>query len=114
MIEGAFISDDLTLISASGKVFTYPKPMTISHHTVKAINSRYLSLWERLALLVQSRIHSRSGRRLAHFLSNSKLPMATINALVQFLVPPPKYFVQRLIPRVKVSARRKARRHVRY
>ena len=30
---GAFISDDLTLVSPDGRVLTYPKPMTISHHT---------------------------------------------------------------------------------
>jgi dolichol-phosphate mannosyltransferase len=100
---GAFLSDDLTLVSASGEVLPYPKPLTISHHTVKAINAKYLSFGERLALRVQSRIHSRSGRLFAHFLSKSKLPMATINALVQFLVPPPKYSVQLLVPGVRMA-----------
>ena len=47
-IAGAFISDDLTLVSPEGRVLTYPKPMTISHHTVKAVNARTLTMRERL------------------------------------------------------------------
>jgi dolichol-phosphate mannosyltransferase len=101
--EGAFISDDLTLVSPDGKVLTYPKPLTISHHTVQAINSKCLSVAQRLALLFQSRIHSRGGRRFALDLTRSKLPMATINAYVQMLIPPPKYQVNQLIPGVRLA-----------
>jgi len=101
--EGAFISDDLTLVSPEGKVLTYPKPLTISHHTVQAINAKCLSFGQRLALLFQSRIHSRGGRRFALDLTRSKLPMATINAYVQMLVPPPKYQVNKLIPGVRLE-----------
>lgn len=101
--EGAFISDDLTLVSPEGRVLTYPKPLTISHHTVQAVNAQALSLGERLALLFQSRIHSRGGRRFALDLTRSKLPMATINAYVQMLIPPPKYQVNKLIPGVRLE-----------
>jgi len=101
--QAAFISDDLTLVSPEGKALTYPKPLTISHHTVQAINARFLSRRQRFALLFQSRVHSRAGRRVAHSLSRTKLPMATINAVVQFLVPPPKYHVQQLVPGVKLT-----------
>lgn len=101
--EGAFISDDLTLVSPDGKVLTYPKPLTISHHTVQAINAQCLSFGQRIALLFQSRIHSRGGRRFALDLTRSKLPMATINAYVQFLIPPPKYQVNKLIPGVRLE-----------
>src|SRR5439155_562482 len=59
-----------------------------------------LSRRERAGLLVQSRIHSRSGRRLAMIIARLHLPAATINLLVQALVPPPKYFVERLVPGV--------------
>ena len=100
---GAFISDDLTLVSPDGRVYTYPKPMTISHHTVQAINSRTLTLPERLALIVQSRVHSRDGRKFALWLTQHKLPVATINTYMQLVVPPPKYSVQRLIPSVKAA-----------
>lgn len=98
-----FLSDDLTLVSRDGAVLTYPKPLTISHHTVRAVNATLLSWRERLVLPFQSRIHSRSGRRFAFLLTQTRLPVATINALVQWLVPPPKYHVQRLVPQVKVA-----------
>ena len=99
----AFLSDDLTLVSPNGRVLSYPKPLTISFHTVKAINSALLTRGEQLILPFQSRIHSRSGRRFAFLLTQTKLPVATINTIIQFLVPPPKYHVQRLVPSVKVT-----------
>src|SRR5215216_6748239 len=98
----AFVSDDLTLISPDGRVLTYPKPLTISRHTLKAVKTPLLTRRERMGLLVQSRLHSRSGRRLALFLARTHLPAATINALMQMLVPPPKYHVERLVPDVEV------------
>lgn len=102
-IGAAFLSDDLTLVSPDGRVMPYPKPMTISHHTVQAVNPKALTRRERLALLVQSRVHSRSGRRFAFLLAKTHLPVATINTIVQLLIPPPKYDVQRLIPSVKIA-----------
>jgi dolichol-phosphate mannosyltransferase len=99
----SFVSDDLTLVSPEGRVLAYPKPLTISRHTLVAVNTPLLSHWERLALLVQSRLHSKSGRRFGLFLTRTGLPMATTNAIVQFLVPPPKYHVQRLVPGVKLA-----------
>jgi dolichol-phosphate mannosyltransferase len=100
---GSFLSDDLTLVCPDGRVLTYPKPLTISRHTVAAINTPMLSRRERCSLLVQSRLHSRSGRKFAFLLSRTKLPVATINALVQWLIPPPKYHVQRLVPHVRAA-----------
>ncbi|MBK9945074.1 MAG: glycosyltransferase [Kouleothrix sp.] len=100
--SGSFLSDDLTLVTPSGGVLTYPKPMTISHHTVAAINTPQLSRLERLTLPLQSRLHSREGRQFAFWLTNTKLPVATINTIVQLLVPPPKYHVQQLVPHVRV------------
>jgi dolichol-phosphate mannosyltransferase len=100
---GAFISDDLTLFTPDGRVLTYPKPMTISHHTVKAINSRTLNFGERVALVFQSRVHSRGGRQFAKWLTQHRLPVATINTFMQLVVPPPKYSVQRLIPGVHAA-----------
>jgi dolichol-phosphate mannosyltransferase len=99
----SFISDDLTLVSPEGRVLTYPKPLTISRHTLVAVNTPLLSRSERAALLIQSRLHSKSGRRFGLFLTRTGLPMATTNAVVQFLVPPPKYPVQRLVPGVKLA-----------
>ncbi len=106
----AFISDDLTLVSPDGTVMTYPKPLTISHHTVQAVNSTVLTRKERLGLLLQSRIHSRSGRKFAFSLNRLRgLPLATINMMVQWLVPPPKYPITRLVPKVKLAPKAKLR-----
>jgi dolichol-phosphate mannosyltransferase len=101
--EAGFIDDDLALISPSGQVFNYPKPLTISAHTLQAVNPSSLPWRERVFLPLQSRIHSREGRRLAHWLTRLVLPMATINAWVQFLVPPPKYLINELLPWVRLT-----------
>ena len=100
-----FLSDDLTLLGPAGEVLSYPKPMTISSHTVAAVKTPLLSRRERLTLPIQSRIHSRDGRRLALFLARTPLPMATVNTIVQLLVPPPKYHVERLVPMAKKAVK---------
>jgi dolichol-phosphate mannosyltransferase len=101
--QAAFLSDDMTIVSPKGIAMTYPKPLTISYHTLRAINSDTLTRKEKIFLPIQSRIHSRSGRKVASFISKTHLPAATINMVMQMLVPPPKYFVEQLVPKVKLS-----------
>jgi glycosyltransferase involved in cell wall biosynthesis len=101
--QAAFLSDDLTLVRSDGRVFTYPKPLTISRHTVAAVKAPLLTLQERVGLVLQSRIHSRTGRLLGQLIARFGLPAATINTLVQWLVPPPKYGVERLVPGVSLA-----------
>ena len=97
----SFLSDDMTIVSKDGQVMSYPKPLTISNHTLSAVNANSsLTWWERIALQFQSRLHSKGGRKIGMDLSQSKLPAATMNAIVQWMVPPPKYMVHRLIPKV--------------
>jgi putative flippase GtrA len=93
-----FLSDDLTLLCPDGRVLTYPKPLTISRHTLHAVRTPLLSRRERVGLVLQSRLHSRSGRRFALLLAKTHLPAATINAITQIVVPPPKFQVDRLVP----------------
>ena len=96
----SFLSDDMTIVSKDGRVMSYPKPLTISSHTLSAVNANSsLKWWERIALQFQSRLHSKGGRKIGMDLSKSKLPAATMNAIVQWIVPPPKYMVHRLIPK---------------
>jgi putative flippase GtrA len=102
-----FLADDLSLLCPDGRVLAYPKPMTISRHTLHAVQSARLNRRERLALVFQSRLHSRSGRRFALLLARAHVPAATINAITQLLVPPPKYQVDRLIPDVRIAAEAK-------
>ncbi len=97
----SFLSDDMTIVSKDGHVMSYPKPLTISNHTLSAVNANSsLKWWERIALQFQSRLHSKGGRKIGMDLSKSKLPAATMNAVVQWIVPPPKYMVHRLISKV--------------
>lgn len=98
-----FISDDLTLITPDGSVLTYPKPLTISRHTLQATPKNHLSIGQRMALPFQSRLHSRSGRKAGFILAESGMPAATMSAVVQKLIPPPKYHVEHLIPKVVLS-----------
>jgi hypothetical protein len=91
----------MTIVSRDGRVMSYPKPLTISNHTLSAVNaSSSLSFMERIALQIQSRLHSKSGRHVGLELSKTNLPAATMNTIVQMLIPPPKYMVHRLIPKV--------------
>jgi putative flippase GtrA len=99
----SFLSDDLTIVCADGRVLAYPKPLTISRHTVHAVKTPLLSRRERVKLIPQSRLHSRSGRRFAMLLATMRIPAATLNAFVQRMVPPPKYDIDRLIPSARVA-----------
>ncbi len=103
--ECSFLSDDLCLLQPDGTVLSYPKPMTISRHTVEAVKTPLLSWVERFSLVFQSRLHSRSGRQFAFRLAQLNLPVATINAIVQAVVPPPKYHVDRLVPTAAMTER---------
>jgi dolichol-phosphate mannosyltransferase len=96
--QGAFLSDDMTILEPDGTAHCYPKPLTISAHTVQAVDTAVLTRRERLALKLQSRLHSREGRSCGQRLADMNLPIMAINALTQMLVPPPKYHVGRLVP----------------
>ena len=99
----SFLSDDLTIVCPDGRVLAYPKPLTISRHTVAAVQTPRLSRRERIKLIPQSRLHSRTGRRLAFVLAKMRIPAATMNAVVQRLIPPPKYDINRLVPTARVA-----------
>ena len=99
----SFLSDDLTILCADGRVLGYPKPLTISRHTLHAVNAPLLSRRQRIGLVLQSRIHSRTGRRFAFVIAGMKIPAASVNALVQRIIPPPKYQIDRLVPSAEVA-----------
>ncbi len=95
-----FVSDDMTLVNRQGEVITYPKPLTISAHTLHAVRRARLSMVQRMCLQIQSRLHSKSGRKAGFLLTRLPLPVASMNAIVQRAIPPPKYRVQDLVPGV--------------
>jgi len=95
---GAFLSDDMTIVEPGGWARSYPKPLTISSHTLAAVDSRVLTSAERCRLAVQSRVHSKSGRSMGGRLADLNLPIMALNAVTQTVIPPPKYMVERLVP----------------
>jgi dolichol-phosphate mannosyltransferase len=99
----AFLSDDMTIINGEGEAWSFPKPLTISSHTLRAVNTKVLSPPRRLVLNVQSRIHSKEGRQFALLLARLNIPIIAVNAITQIVVPPPKYMIDRLVPTARYS-----------
>jgi putative flippase GtrA len=101
---GQFLSDDMTIIDSEATAWSFPKPLTISHHTLRAVEATDLTPAEWRRLRIQSRLHSKEGRSLAMVLARFNVPIMAINSLTQMTVPPPKYNVDRLVPcRTKAS-----------
>ena len=96
--QGLFLSDDMTIVGPDGQAYSYPKPLTISSHTLRAVNQGVLSGKEQMKLALQSRLHSREGRAIGSRLAEMNLPIMALNAATQAIVPPPKYMVDRLVP----------------
>src|SRR3954451_5438446 len=95
---GKFLSDDMTVIDADGNAVCFPKPLTISSHTLRAVQAEDLTPREWRRLQFQSRLHSKGGRSFALTLARWNVPIMGINAITQILIPPPKYSVDRLVP----------------
>ncbi len=93
-----FISDDMAIIDPAGRVRTFPKPMTLSYHTMtRAVDASTLSPKRRMQLQVQSRVHSKSGRTVGKGLGSLNVPIMSINSALQIVVPPPKYHITSLL-----------------
>ena len=93
-----FLSDDMTILGPDGTALAYPKPLTISQHTLRAVNAGDLTPKEWRRLRVQSRLHSKEGRGIGARLGQMNVPIMTLNAFTQYVVPPPKFDVDRLVP----------------
>lgn len=91
-----FLSDDMTIITPDGRALSYPKPMTLSYHTMSVIAGKDLNQRQKAALAIQSRLHSKSGRTVGKFLGGLNIPIMSVNSVVQMLVPPPKYHINSL------------------
>jgi dolichol-phosphate mannosyltransferase len=96
--DARFLSDDMTILETDGTARCFPKPLTISQHTLRALEIDDLSKAEWRKLRVQSRLHSKEGRAFGTFLAEHNLPIMGTNALTQIVIPPPKYDVRRLVP----------------
>ncbi len=87
----------MAIVAPGARIIGYPKPMTLSSHTMSSVNERALPRADRIMLDLRSRLHSREGRAVGHALGRLPLPIVTINAWVQLFVPPPKYHVTSLM-----------------
>ena len=85
-----FMGDDMAIVRPDGQILAYPKPMTLSLHTMSAVNESALPLADRFMLAIRSRVHSKQSRSIGHAMGRLPVPIVTINAVVQLLVPPPK------------------------
>ena len=94
---GRFLSDDMTILDEQATARCYPKPLTISSHTLRAVDPGDLSRVEWGVLNVKGRIHSKGGRSVGLGIGSRNLPIMSANSVVQMLVPPPKYPVDRLV-----------------
>jgi len=101
---GRFLSDDMTILDPQGTALCYPKPLTISHHTLRAVQAGNLTNAEWRRLHVQSRVHSKAGRGLGARMGEMNLPIMSINAFTQRAVKPPKYQVERLVTCQRASS----------
>jgi len=88
--EFLFLSDDMTILTPTRKAYCFPKPPTISLHTLEAIGYDYRTLYRLPCLVLRSRVHSKAGRSFMRGLGKRNLPILSLNALGQILVPPPK------------------------
>jgi dolichol-phosphate mannosyltransferase len=93
----SFLSDDMTIVSPNGIAISYPKPMTLSFHTMATIAGAKLGAMHRAKLSVQSRVHSKSGRSIGQSLGTRNIPIMAINSATQIAVPPPKYHITSLL-----------------
>lgn len=94
---GRFLSDDMTILDERAIARCYPKPLTISSHTLRAVDPGDLRRTEWGVLNIKSRIHSKGGRSVGMGIGSRNLPIMTANSLVQMIVPPPKYPIDRLV-----------------
>lgn len=99
-----FLSDDMTVLRPDGTALSFPKPLTISQHTLRAVEAGDLSPREWRRLRIQSRLHSKEGRGIGVRLGEMNVPIMSFNALTQVLVPPPKYDIGRLVPCERASS----------
>jgi dolichol-phosphate mannosyltransferase len=95
--DAVFLSDDMTVVFPDGTARSFPKPMTISSHTLRAVDPGDLSKREWRTLAIQSRLHSKGGRGIGLLLGEHNLPVMSANAITQMLIPPPKYAADRLV-----------------
>ncbi len=102
----AFLSDDFTILMADGRVFSYPKPITVTQEVLHQTAVTVTMKWPRqMEMWLRNRFYSPWGRRAGLAASRQHWPVATLNIYWQRLLAPPKVPVTRLLPQVQLSDR---------
>ena len=96
----AFMADDLTIVDQEGKVYNYPKPVTINQQMI-GDSERPPGFRDRLSRSGQRLLYTRFARRLGLWLSDRDLPAATLNTYLQWLVPQPKDMLAEVFSDIK-------------
>lgn len=95
-----FLADDRTLLAADGRCYSYPKPITIT----KAVR-RTTAVWPRQqGKWLQNLLYSPASRQRGLTMSRRRWPAASLNILLQRLLPPPKLAVDSLTPPVTIGS----------
>ena len=101
----SFLSDDMTIIKLPDEAICFPKPMTISSHTLKTAldvsNAHHKfanHMLDGRCMKLRSLVHSKEGRRFMHKLgSYNSVPIFTLNTIGQRIIKPPKFRVQDIL-----------------
>lgn len=96
----AFLSDDVTIVGRNGRVYSFPKLLSIRQHAVNAVDTARLSWLERPLLWLKRLVYDERVRAAGLALVRLGLPIATLNAYLQRWMPPAKLMLHRLLPNV--------------
>ena len=89
-----FLGDDRVLLGRDGRARRFPKPVTARGEMRPPGGAARAAV----ALRLQRLLYSRPVRRLGLWLSQRRLPAATINTYLQRLIPQPKHPLDALVP----------------
>lgn len=102
--EYTFMSDDFAILDKNGRIYCFPKPVTVTAAVQRATNVGRQWRWqERFKLWLQNALYMRSGRVAGLQLSRRGLPVATMNIIWQRLWLPPKRSIQTLLTAVNLT-----------
>jgi len=82
-----FLGDDRVIVGRDSRVYSFPKPVTAVRDMPAGSGTRQRPV----SLRMQRLLYSRPVRRLGLFLSDRRLPAATVNTYLQRIIPQPKY-----------------------
>jgi putative flippase GtrA len=103
-----YMGDDLAILDRTGRVLSYPKPVTIDPLMMsippapgsgeRGDRPSFILPWQgRLALFGRRMLYTRALRSFGLWLSKRELPAATLNTYLQSFVPQPKLMLERIV-----------------